>query len=142
MRGGIRCCMRLPVATQHLRSYLPEDENLRSHSSTVDRTASSDSLASRLAASMVTQTATLSTLDGRVITSGMLQFGGSPLAWEGTLDRLSQPGVLAARYFAEGLRDVIVALEDGRRARARILSTEFRQGSERVCALVGTEQLR
>ena len=115
---------------------------LRSHTSTGKRPASIDTLASRLAASMVTQTATLSTLDGRAITSGVLRFGGSPLVWEGTLEQLSQPGALAARYFAEGLREVIVALEDGRCSKARILGTAFRQGSERICSLVGEEQLR
>lgn len=99
-------------------------------------------LASRLAGSMSEQAATLSTLDGRYITGGIAEFTGTPLQWGATLRHLDRPGVVASMYFAEGVRDVIVKLEDGRQGRARLTGTSFIASTQRVCQLTGTERLQ
>lgn len=99
-------------------------------------------LASRLAASLHEQAVTISTFDGRYITGGIATFAGSPLKWSATLRHLDRPGVVASVFFTEGVRDVIVKLEDGRQGRARITGTSFIASAQRVCELMGGERLQ
>lgn len=99
-------------------------------------------LASRLAGSLNEQAATISTLDGRYITGGVAEFTGTPLEWRATLRHLDRPGVVAAMFFAEGVRDIVVKLEDGRQAKARITGTSFIASAQRVCQLAGIERLQ
>ena len=106
-----------------------------------DRDETATSLVTRLAASLTEQTATISTLDGRYITGGIADFRGTPGAWSATLRHLDRPGLVASLYFADGVRDVMVRLEDGRRARARITGTSFIASAQRVCSLTGAEAL-
>lgn len=61
--------------------------------------------------------------------------------WRATLRRIDRPGQLASAYFAGGLRDVVLALEDGRTARARITASRFLTGAERVFEVEGREPL-
>jgi hypothetical protein len=44
-------------------------------------------------------------------------------------------------FFAERARDIVLRLDDGRHARARIAGTSFLAASERVCDLTGIEAL-
>jgi hypothetical protein len=85
--------------------------------------------------------ATLSTLDGVVITHGIAELRGTAQQWSATLRQLDRPGVMATAYFGAGIREGVLALNDGRRARAHIAATSFVAGSERVCELAGREPL-
>lgn len=85
--------------------------------------------------------ATLSTLDGVVITHGIAELRGTAQQWSATLRQLDRPGVMATAYFGAGIREAVLALNDGRRARAHIAATSFVAGSERVCELAGREPL-
>lgn len=88
--------------------------------------------------------ATVATVDGRRISGGLLEMGGAAAAdgsWTAVLRHLDQPGALATVYFAEGVREVRVTLEDGRSARARVRRTLF-AGRERTCELSGIAPLR
>lgn len=105
-------------------------------------TAPQSDLASRIAGALGEQAATLSTLDGRYITDGIAEFTGTPLQWGATLRHLDRPGVVASMFFAEGVRDVIVKLEDGRQGKARITGTSFIASAQRVCQLTGAERLQ
>ena len=98
-------------------------------------------LAERLAAGLTTQPAAIHTLDGRQITAGVVEFSGNAVKWNATLRNLDRPGLVATSFFADGVRDVILALEDGRRARARITGTSFLASSQRVCQLQGLERI-
>jgi hypothetical protein len=100
----------------------------------------SGELVSRIAGGLEEQPATLSTLDGRYITGGLAEFAGNAGAWRATLRHLERPGVVASMYFAEGLRDVVVRLADGRVAKARITATSFIAQAQRVCELTGSER--
>jgi hypothetical protein len=83
--------------------------------------------------------ALIATPDGRAVARGVLEFdAGTPR--RARLRQIDRPGVVASLYFADGVRDVIVELDDGRRARARIGGTHFSDG-ERVCHLTGVEAL-
>ncbi len=85
----------------------------------------------------VTLRMTLSTASGQILTGGVARIAESAASgWTASLSHLDQPGVIAAMYFASGVRDVVVHIEDGREARARISGTSF-AGSERVCTLTG-----
>ncbi len=85
--------------------------------------------------------ATISTADGRFVTGGIATIDGGSDAWTAVLRHLDRPGIVATLYFSEGTRDVILRLEDGRRARARIASTSFTAGSQRICELTGLDPL-
>ena len=85
--------------------------------------------------------ATLSTLDGDVITHGIAELRGTSDAWSATLGHLDRPGILVSAYFARGVRDVLLSLNDGRRARARLTGTSFGDAGERTCELTGTEPM-
>jgi hypothetical protein len=104
-------------------------------------TDSAGRLAQRLAAGLTAQPAAIHAVDGRIITTGTAEFTGNPGAWRATLRNLDRPGQVATSFFAEGVRDVILALEDGRQARARITGTSFLASSQRVCQLEGLERL-
>lgn len=82
--------------------------------------------------------ATVMTVDGRRISGGLLEIGSAAAdgSWTAVLRHLDQPGALATVYFAEGVREVRVKLEDGRTARARVRRTLF-AGRERTCELSG-----
>ena len=95
----------------------------------------------RMASSLTTQAVTVSTLDGRYITGAVADFAGTPLRWTATLSHLDQPGYVAMLFFAEGVREVVVRLEDGRRARARMTGTNVLAGAQRVCSVEGVERL-
>jgi hypothetical protein len=101
----------------------------------------SDRLPARIAAALVPQPAHIATLDGQTVTAGTIEFSGTPAAWSATLRNLDRPGQIATRFFAEGLRDVIVVLQDGRRGRARITGTTFLASAQRVCTLNGVERI-
>lgn len=85
--------------------------------------------------------ATISTLTGEVITHGVAELGGTAEAWTATVGRLDRPGAMANAYFAGGLREILLSLNDGRGARARVVSTRFVASSERICQLRGLEPL-
>jgi hypothetical protein len=85
--------------------------------------------------------ATMSTLDGDVITHGVAELRGTADAWAATMTCLDQPGAVAIAYFAQRIREVIFSLNDGRSARARLSGTSFADGSQRVCDLQGLEPL-
>lgn len=88
-----------------------------------------------------TQPAAIATPRGRFVTGGIIEIHGDGAVWSATLRKLDRPGVVAAAYFADGVREVLLMLEDGRRARARITGTSFIAASERVCLLTGLEPL-
>src|SRR5689334_20295363 len=61
--------------------------------------------------------ARLATLAGKPLCTGTLH-----ISWDGSsaiLTSLDQPGAVAAAYFVDGLRDVVLRLADGRSARER-----------------------
>jgi hypothetical protein len=87
------------------------------------------------------QYATISTADGRYVTGGMATFAAAGAGWRATLVQLDRPGHVASMYFAGGVREVLLRLDDGRSARARITGTSFIASAERVCELSGLEQL-
>ena len=79
---------------------------------------------------------------GEHITAGMRRSSTEQRdAWTATLTKLERPGVVASMFFAQGLREVTLRLDDGRTARARIAGTTFVAASERVCHLIGLEPL-
>ena len=77
------------------------------------------------------------TLAGQPLAAGIVEVSGSDRGWVATLSALDRPGRITGAYFATGLRDVVVLLDDGRRARARIASTSFAAENERVFQLRG-----
>ena len=85
--------------------------------------------------------ATMSTLDGDVITHGVAELRGTADAWAATMAHLYQPGAVAIAYFAQRIREVIFSLNDGRAARALLSGTSFATESQRVCELQGLEPL-
>ena len=85
--------------------------------------------------------ATISTLAGEVITHGVAELGGTADAWTATVGHLDRPGAMANAYFAGGLREVMLSLNDGRGARARVVATSFIAATERICQLRGLEPL-
>lgn len=86
--------------------------------------------------------AVVEALDGRVLTRGVADVVESPAPWAARLTQLDRPGAIASTFFAERARDIVLRLDDGRCARARIASTSFIAASERVCDLAGVEPLR
>jgi hypothetical protein len=84
--------------------------------------------------------ATITTIDGRVISGGVMELDERSDRWRGRLQYLDRPGVVASMYFAEGIREVLVRLEDGRVAPAQIAGTSF-VGTQRVCDLMGIDPL-
>jgi hypothetical protein len=86
--------------------------------------------------------AVVEALDGRVLTRGVADIVESPAPWAARLTQLDRPGAIASTFFAERARDIVLRLDDGRCARARIASTSFIAASERVCDLAGVEPLR
>ncbi len=97
--------------------------------------------APRLPVTRGPQYSTIWTLDGRFVTGGMADIDGAGINWRATLGRLDRPGHVASMYFGGGVREVLLRLDDGRSARARITGTSFIASSERVCMLAGIEQL-
>lgn len=97
--------------------------------------------APRLPVTRGPQYSTIWTTDGRFVTGGMAEIDGAGISWRATLGRLDRPGHVASMYFAGGVREVLMRLDDGRSARARITGTSFIAASERVCHLAGLEQL-
>jgi hypothetical protein len=87
------------------------------------------------------QAATVATSAGELITGAVARITEDGARWTATLSDLDQPGLVASMYFSAGLRDVILRLADGRRARARITGTTFSASSSRTCELVGIEPL-
>ncbi len=87
------------------------------------------------------QSIVLFTLDGRPISGGIAEFAGSASLWSATIRVLDRPGSVARHFFADGVRDVIVRLADGRTVRARLTGTRFLASSERVCTLAGAERI-
>jgi hypothetical protein len=79
--------------------------------------------------------------DGTVISAGLVEFDNDGAGWHATLRRLDQSGNVASAYFGQGIREIVLRLQDGRRARARIAGTTFIVGGERVCHLDGLEPL-
>jgi hypothetical protein len=85
--------------------------------------------------------ASIYTLEGRLVTSGVATLTGTSSEWTATLAKLDRPGMVAALFFSEGLREVRLRLDDGRSARARITGTTFVASAERVCDLASLEPL-
>lgn len=79
------------------------------------------------------------TTTGVPITSAQVAVESRHDGWRATLRRLDRPGQLASAYFAGGLRDVVLAFDDGRTACARIAGSRFVGGAERVFELAGIE---
>jgi hypothetical protein len=86
--------------------------------------------------------ASLETLDGRTLTRGLAEIAEAGGRWTARVTQLDRPGVIASMFFAERARDVVLRMDDGRHARARIAGTSFIAASERVCDLAGIEPLR
>lgn len=85
--------------------------------------------------------AAVEALDGRVLTCGSAEVAGSDGHWTARLTQLDRPGAIASMFFAERARVVVLRLDDGRHARARLAGTSFIAASERVCELAGLEPL-
>ncbi|MEX2247478.1 MAG: hypothetical protein WEC75_12425 [Dehalococcoidia bacterium] len=80
--------------------------------------------------------ASAATLDGRMLTRCLAEVTSAAAGWTATLSQLEEPGQVAAAYFAGGVREVLLRLEDGRTGRARMSATAFVDG-QRVCRLSG-----
>ena len=85
--------------------------------------------------------AAVEALDGRVLTRCLVELLEAPGRWTGRLTQLDRPGVIASMFFAERARNIVLRLDDGRHAQARIASTSFIASSERVCNVAGVEPL-
>lgn len=85
--------------------------------------------------------AAVEALDGRELTRGSAEVAGSEGQWTARLTQLDKPGAIASMFFAERARVVVLRLDDGRHARARLAGTSFIAASERVCQLAGLEPL-
>ncbi len=85
--------------------------------------------------------AAVEAIDGRVLTRGIAEITTTAGRWTARLTQLDRPGVIASMFFAEKARDIVLRLDDGRHARARLASTSFLAASERVCDLTGLEPL-
>ena len=85
--------------------------------------------------------AAVEALDGRVLTRCVAELLEAPGRWTGRLTQLDRPGVIASMFFAERARNIVLRLDDGRHAQARIASTSFIASSERVCNVAGVEPL-
>ncbi|HXK33164.1 MAG TPA: hypothetical protein VNM91_04015 [Dehalococcoidia bacterium] len=81
------------------------------------------------------------TTTGVPITSAHVAIESRQGGWRATLRRLDRPGQLASAYFVGRLRDVVLAFDDGRTARARIAGSRFVGGAERVFEVEGTEPI-
>jgi hypothetical protein len=79
----------------------------------------------------------IATLDGRYISRGVAEVTSGDGGWCARVRHLDRPGLIASMYFAEGMREVVLRLEDGRSAVARITGTSFTAGAQRVCDLRG-----
>lgn len=100
-----------------------------------------DAPAARLLALPQRFAATLLTLDGKYITAGLADVDTEGSSWRARVRHLDRPGVIASMYFSEGIRQVLLRLDDGRRGVAQITGTSFLAGSQRVCDLRGQEAL-
>ena len=85
--------------------------------------------------------ASIYTPEGRLVTSGVATLTGTSAEWTASLAKLDRPGMVATLFFSEGLREVLLRLDDGRSARARITGTTFVASAERVCDLASVEPL-
>jgi hypothetical protein len=85
--------------------------------------------------------ATVEALDGEVLTRGMAKIEQTAAGWTARVSQLDRPGVIASMFFAKKGRDVVLRMDDGRHAKARIAGTSFIAASERVCDLSGVEPL-
>ncbi len=85
--------------------------------------------------------ASIYTVDGRLVTSGIATLAGTSSEWTAKVDKLDRPGNVASLFFSRGQREVRLRLDDGRSGRARITATTFAAGSERVCDLSSLEPL-
>lgn len=88
-----------------------------------------------------TAEATLCSAEGVYISAGLAEIRTGDGGWTAVVRKLERPGHVASAYFAGGLREVVLRLDDGRTARARLTGTSFIAASERVCELVGVEPL-
>lgn len=91
----------------------------------------------RPAAITTAQRALILTPDGAVISGGQAEISGRDGRWQATVRNLDRAGALASLYYTSGVREVILRLDDGRRARGRIVRTRFLPSAERVCDLAG-----
>ncbi|MEX0751008.1 MAG: hypothetical protein WD359_09395 [Dehalococcoidia bacterium] len=96
-----------------------------------------DASAARILALPERIAATISTTDGHHISGGVIEITQRRDGWWGSVRHLDRPGVVASMYFADGVREVLVTLEDGRHGIARITSTSFIAGAQRVCDVIG-----
>ena len=85
--------------------------------------------------------ASVESLDGRLLTRGLAEIAEAGGRWTARVTQLDRPGVIASMFFSERARDVVLRMDDGRHARARISGTSFIAASERVCDLTGVEPL-
>jgi hypothetical protein len=85
--------------------------------------------------------ASVEALDGRTLTRGLAEITEAGGRWTARVTQLDRPGVIASMFFSERARDVVLRMDDGRHARARISGTSFIAASERVCDLTGVEPL-
>ena len=74
---------------------------------------------------------------GDRIVTGRVHVRFSDGGWSATISALDRPGVIARAYFTAGLRDVVLALADGRRAPTKISSTSFTRELQRTYELLG-----
>lgn len=106
-----------------------------------DAHPSTAKLAPAVSAPLAPQPVALSTIDGRLVSGGIAEFHGAATLWSATLRLLDRPGNVATLFFAQGVRDVLLRLADGRTVRARLAGTRFLASAERVCQLTGVDRI-
>ena len=119
----------------------PSELAVRTIAPTIDLPAIDERAPAALPPVAAMRAATISTLAGVVITHGVAELSGTADAWTATVGHLDRPGAMANAYFAGGLREILLSLNDGRGARARVVGTRFVAASERICQLRGLEPL-
>ncbi len=60
--------------------------------------------------------ASIYTVDGRLVTSGIATLAGTSSEWTAKVDKLDRPGNVASLFFSRGQREVRLRLDDGRSA--------------------------
>jgi len=83
----------------------------------------------------------IATIDGQFISGGIAEIVADDDGWRARMRHLERPGLIASMYFTNGIREVVLRLEDGRSGVARITGTSFTAGSQRVCDLHGYDAL-
>lgn len=98
------------------------------------------STAEQVAPTTLVSVVTLVTPAGQTVSRANARITREDGRWSALVTALDRPGVFATLYFVAGLRDVVLRLDNGTEATARITSTSF-EASERICRLAGVDPL-